>query len=161
MTTSLNIVRAVPPGKILTVIEKSLRNWKVIVVHHTAAKYKNNKRQAFKIEEQHRYDNEWRHGMGYHLFIEGDGAVFYGERWRTQHHGAHARLRNHYLGICLAGHFGKQEPTEQQLRAFRKIVRQFKSKLRIIPHQGLDVSATKCPGKNIDFKFLFNNIDKV
>lgn len=136
------------------------RDWKYIVLHHTASEQAN----VESIHEEHlkRKDangNPWL-GIGYHFVIGNgkgmpDGEVEPTFRWRQQMQGAHAGSTNPVynqqgIGICLVGNFENHAPTAAQLSAMRKLVRTLKTNYRVtsknvIGHR--DVRATECPGK--------------
>ena len=101
-------------------------------------------------------------GLGYHFVIgngtfTGDGEIEVGYRWRKQIHGAHARVRagddnrwnNYGIGICLVGDFRYTAPSERQMAALVRLVRQLRRTFnipctRIVPHDF--VKPTICPG---------------
>ena len=138
--------------------EVAARDWKHIVLHHTAT----SRGSVESIHEAHlkRRDkggNPWL-GIGYHFVIGNGNGMPDGEieptfRWRQQMHGAHAGVGNYNrqgIGIVLVGNFEKQPPTAAQLMAVKRLVRTLKAKYRIdaehvIGHS--DVKATACPGK--------------
>jgi len=136
------------------------RDWKYIVLHHTASE----KANVESIHEEHikRKDangNPWL-GIGYHFVIGNGNGMPDGEveptfRWRQQLQGAHAGSTNpaynqQGIGICLVGNFENHAPTTAQIAAMRTLVRTLKSNYRVtsknvIGHR--DVRATECPGK--------------
>lgn len=136
------------------------RDWKYIVLHHTASE----KASVESIHEEHlkRKDasgNPWL-GIGYHFVIGNGNGMPDGEveptfRWRQQLQGAHAgstdpAYNQQGIGICLVGNFEKHAPTAAQLTAMKKLVRKLKGNYRVasknvIGHR--DVRATECPGK--------------
>lgn len=134
------------------------RNWKAIVLHHTAA-------EAGSVESIHeahlkRKDasgNSWL-GIGYHFVIGngngmGDGEIGPTFRWKQQMHGAHAGEKTHNqtgIGITLVGNFEEKPPTSKQLAAVKRLVSVLKAEYgipndKVIGHG--DVKATACPGK--------------
>lgn len=152
------------------------RDWKYIVIHHTASE----KGSVESIHEEHlkkkdANGNPWL-GIGYHFLIGNGNGMPDGEiegtfRWRQQLQGAHAGssdpvYNQQGIGICLVGNFENHAPTSKQLAALKKLVRSMKGEYRIasknvIGHR--DVRATECPGKlfpmaevanePIDFRF--------
>lgn len=134
------------------------RNWKSIVLHHTAA-------EAGSVESIHethlkRKDasgNNWL-GIGYHFVIGngngmGDGEIEPTFRWKQQMHGAHAGEKEHNqtgIGITLIGNFEEKPPTSRQLAAVKQLVSVLKAEYGIPNDQVIghgDVKATACPGK--------------
>lgn len=136
------------------------RDWKYIVLHHTASE----KANVESIHEEHlkRKDasgNPWL-GIGYHFVIGNGNGMPDGEieptfRWRQQLQGAHAgstdpAYNQQGIGVCLVGNFENHAPTAAQLTAMKKLVRVLKTNYRVasknvIGHR--DVRATECPGK--------------
>jgi len=136
------------------------RDWKYIVLHHTAA----DAGSVESIHETHlqRKDangNPWL-GIGYHFVIGNgqgmtDGDIEPTFRWKQQLQGAHAgssdpAYNQQGIGIVLIGNFEKTPPTAKQLTALKELVRTLKTNYRIsaqniIGHR--DVRATECPGK--------------
>lgn len=136
------------------------RDWKYIVLHHTAS----NTGSVESIHESHlkRKDangNPWL-GIGYHFVIGNGSGMTDGEieptfRWKQQMQGAHAGssdpiYNQQGIGIVLVGNFENQPPTAKQLIALKDLVRTLKTNYRvsaqnIIGHK--DVRATECPGK--------------
>lgn len=128
-------------------------NPKRIIWHHSAIN--SDAHQATQINDGHRARNFPISALGfyggYHLLIERDGTVF---RFRNDNEqGAHAYGSNeNSLGICLAGNFESQYPTEAQKTAFKIALRDAMKTWgihpdQIFPHRS--VTATACPGKNL------------
>jgi len=152
------------------------RDWKYIVIHHTASE----KGNVESIHEEHlkkkdANGNPWL-GIGYHFLIGNgngmpDGQVEETFRWRQQLQGAHAGssdpvYNQQGIGICLVGNFEKHAPSSRQLAALKKLVRTMKGEYRVVSKNVIghrDVRATECPGKlfpmeevanePIDFRF--------
>ncbi|WP_298867755.1 peptidoglycan recognition family protein [uncultured Gimesia sp.] len=138
--------------------EAELRDWKYIVIHHTAS----TTGSVESIHDLHskkkdKSGNSWL-GIGYHFVIGNgngmpDGDIEPTFRWREQMHGAHAGAKEFNqkgIGVCLVGNFEKKPPTEAQLVAVKKLVGILKAEYKIAGEnvQGhRDVKATACPGK--------------
>lgn len=136
------------------------REWKYIVVHHTASEKGNV--ESINEEHQKKKDakgNPWL-GIGYHFLIGNGNGMPDGEveptfRWRQQLQGAHAGSSDPVynqkgVGICLVGNFENHAPTAKQLTSLKKLVKSLKGTYKIsskdvIGHR--DVRATECPGK--------------
>ena len=136
------------------------RDWKYIVIHHTASE----NGSVESIHETHlkkkdANGNAWL-GIGYHFVIGNgkgmtDGEVEATFRWKQQIQGAHAGsadpvYNQRGIGICLIGNFENHPPSSQQLSALKGLVKTLKANYRIsasniIGHR--DVRATECPGK--------------
>lgn len=140
--------------------ESSPRDWKYIVLHHTATATGS----VESIHESHLQNKDkngkpWL-GIGYHFVIGngegmGDGDIEPTFRWKQQMHGAHAGASDPSynqigIGICLVGNFEEKPPTSAQVAAVKTLVQTLKSEYRIaaghvIGHS--DVRETECPGK--------------
>ena len=138
-----------------------VRNWKYIVIHHTASSQGN----VESIHEAHlqRRDKSGKPwlGIGYHFVIGNgngmtDGAYEETFRWRQQMHGAHAGVagapeyNEHGIGLVLVGNFENSPPTPAQLVTVKRLVARLSvehgiSSENIIGHS--NVKATACPGK--------------
>ncbi|KKO18072.1 MAG: N-acetylmuramoyl-L-alanine amidase [Candidatus Brocadia fulgida] len=97
----------------------SVRNWRYIVIHHSASA----SGSAAQFDKYHREKRRWENGLGYHFVIGNgngapDGKIEIGNRWISQIDGAHAGVQeyNHYgIGICLVGNFNESYPTAAQM----------------------------------------------
>ncbi|QDU81535.1 N-acetylmuramoyl-L-alanine amidase [Polystyrenella longa] len=135
------------------------RDWKWIVVHHTAT----DRGSVESIHETHlkRRDgngNPWL-GIGYHFVIGNgqgmeDGDIEPTFRWRQQMHGAHAGRaaeNQQGIGIVLVGNFENKPPSPAQLTAVKRLVFTLKQEYgidsdNVIGHY--DIKTTACPGKH-------------
>ena len=136
------------------------REWKYVVVHHTASEKGNV--ESINEEHQKKKDakgNPWL-GIGYHFLIGNGNGMPDGEieptfRWRQQLQGAHAGSSDPVynqkgVGICLVGNFENHAPSAKQLTSLKKLIKSLKGTYKIsskdvIGHR--DVRATECPGK--------------
>jgi hypothetical protein len=133
------------------------RNWKWIVIHHSASPAGN----MAMFDKEHK-SKGWD-GIGYHFVIgngtnSGDGQVEVTPRWPAQKWGAHAKtLDNRYneqgIGICLVGNFDLDRPTAAQMRSLTKLTAHLMQTYRVpasnvIGHR--DTKATECPGRHIN-----------
>lgn len=152
-----------PPGGI------SRKNWKTIVVHHSA-------NASDTPDSMHRYHllRGWENGLGYHFVIGNgvnypDGQVFVGPRWTRQQPGAHCATKkggmffgawrpkgffnDHGIGICLIGNLNQSRPSAKQIKSLQSLVRFLTSQTGISGSQvyghGHITHATECPGKNL------------
>lgn len=137
--------------------EATARNWKYIVLHHTAT----NSGDVESIHESHlknkdKNGNPWL-GIGYHFVIGNGNGMANGEieptfRWKQQIQGAHAGVADynqHGIGIVLVGNFEDEPPSEAQLESVKKLIlaltREYDiSSSQIVGHG--DVKPTECPG---------------
>lgn len=138
--------------------ETTGREWKYIVLHHTAT----NRGSVESIHEAHlqrkdKNGNNWM-GIGYHFVIGNgngmaDGAVEPTFRWREQLHGAHAGSKDyndHGIGIVLIGNFEQAPPSRAQLVAVKQLVGSLKATYGITSNNVVGhgaVKATACPGQ--------------
>lgn len=128
------------------------REWKCIVIHHSATTAGN----AEIFGRYHREQNGWR-SLGYDFVIgngteSGDGEVEIGPRWLAQERGAHAGVawyNEHGIGICLVGNFNDTMPTEKQMEALLKLCRDLMRRYNIDAYHVLghgEIKDTECPG---------------
>ena len=132
-------------------------NIRYIIVHQSAT---NRDTTTFeKIKKFHLYQ-----GMGniaYHYFIENDGKTRRGRNESTA--GTHTKASNmneKSIGVCLAGDFDKEDPTQRQLSSLNTVLRMLVAKYKIeIPnvlgHREVPGSATECPGDSLN-EWLFD-----
>lgn len=117
-----------------------------LVLHHSASAPSTTKEQ---VDQWHR---ERGFAMiGYHYFIEQDGAIKVGRPdWAV---GAHAiGANNDSLGICLAGNFETAPPTTAQMESLAALIKRMRNlygNLPVIGHKDVDPAGnpTACPGK--------------
>ena len=156
------VPRAGNPGKNPWRPIASPREWKYVVVHHTATGSGNvDSINASHLKNKDKNGNPWL-GIGYHFVIgNGDGmangAIEPTFRWRTQIQGAHAGSANkdyneRGIGICLVGNFEKSPPTAAQKKSVKLLVQTLRNEYHIpvaniVGHKDIRASATECPGK--------------
>lgn len=134
------------------------REWKYIVLHHTAV----NSGDVDSIHQAHLKNKDksgkpWL-GIGYHFVVGNgqgmnDGEVEPTFRWKQQLPGAHAGVADYNqrgIGVVLVGNFEERPPTTMQLKAVKQLIGLL-TKEYSIPASGIighgDVKATECPGK--------------
>ncbi|MCG3128985.1 MAG: hypothetical protein CHACPFDD_03881 [Phycisphaerae bacterium] len=150
------------------------KNWKTIVVHHSA-------NASDTPDSMHRYHllRGWENGLGYHFVIGNgvnypDGQVYVGPRWSRQQPGAHCATKkggmffgawrpkgffnDHGIGICLIGNLNRTRPTAKQVKSLQTLVRFLTKETGIGASQvyghGHITHATECPGKNLSLAQL-------
>lgn len=147
----------------LNIIEKtykingnlSIRNsTERIILHHAAA----SQCSADDIDKWHKQKDY--SCIGYHFFIRKDGTIYRGRQENTI--GAHAYQNNYNsIGICFEGDFEKEQMTDAQVEAGKKLVAYLKNKYNISKVQKhSDVCSTSCPGKNFRFDEIANSTVK-
>lgn len=138
------------------------RDWKHIVIHHTATGSGSVESiHTAHLKNKDKNGNPWL-GIGYHFVIGNgdgmtDGAIEPTFRWRTQIQGAHAGSANkdyneRGIGICLVGNFEKSPPTPAQKRSVKLLVQTLRNEYRIpaaevVGHKDIRAASTECPGK--------------
>jgi hypothetical protein len=138
------------------------REWKYIVVHHTATETGSVETiHAAHLKNKDKNGNPWL-GIGYHFVIGNghgmsDGAIEPTFRWRTQIQGAHAGSANkdyneRGIGICLVGNFEKTPPTPAQRQSVKLLVNTLKSNYlisapNVVGHKDIRATSTECPGR--------------
>lgn len=130
-----------------------MREWKYIVLHHSASV----SGSAEIFDQIHRTQRHWD-CLGYDFVIgngagQGDGEIVTGPRWYEQKAGAHANSKeynDHGIGICLIGNFETSSPTPQQMMATQLLVNKL-CRMYHIPAENIvghsQVRCTACPGK--------------
>lgn len=149
--------------------ETSARDWKYIVLHHTASE----QGDVASIHESHlknkdKNGNPWL-GIGYHFVIGNGRGMSDGEieatfRWKKQMQGAHAGIaeyNQHGIGIVLVGNFEEKAPTEAQIVSLKRLVKVLMrdyeiGATEIVGHS--DVKPTECPGNHFPVRELRNSI---
>ncbi len=137
---------------------KADRNWKYIVLHHSA----NDTGGYASIDHKHREELGWT-GCGYHFVVGNgsespDGQIEVAARWADQKQGAHCRdgkfgdLNEYGIGICLIGNFEESGPTTKQIQAAAALVDYLKIRYaipadRIGTHENMAAGSIACPGK--------------
>lgn len=159
------VLRAVPPAaaapnRRARLSEKlrtrlPIKEWKYIVVHHSATAEGN----AERFDRYHREYRGWKDGLAYHFVIgngrgSGDGEIETGLRWLDQKDGAHCRSAeyNKYgIGICLVGDFTNSAPTGEQMKSLAALCRSLMNLCgigadNVIGHREVPGAETECPG---------------
>lgn len=112
-----------------------------VVIHHSATGYDVG---AARIHEWH-LGNGWA-GIGYHYVITKQGIIETGRPEDVI--GAHAIGANgNSIGVCLAGDFSKERPTDIQLQALSWLIGNIRTRypsLKVAGHK--DFTPTACPG---------------
>lgn len=127
-------------------VEWLRNNWAIknnpdkVIIHHTASAGMNPQYDAVNT---YHIQQGWGE-IGYNLFIEKSGQIKMG-RWQFRE-GAHTINENQRsIGICLAGEFDTEEPTQAQLDSLDRLLKD-----EVLPIHGHYEFANKsCPGKNI------------
>lgn len=102
------------------------------VIHHTASGD-----VSVKTIDQWHKERGWD-GIGYHYIIRTDGTIEEGRSIEKK--GAHAKGRNHFIGIALCGY---DEFTEKQISSLKSLLKKLEVKHIERHHEN-------CPGKGLD-----------
>ncbi|KXK25777.1 MAG: N-acetylmuramoyl-L-alanine amidase [Candidatus Brocadia sinica] len=141
-----------------------VRDWKYIVIHHSASA----SGSAVEFDRFHREKRGWENGLGYHFVIGNgngtpDGEIEIGNRWVNQINGAHAGVEeyNHYgIGICLVGNFNESSPTAAQMASLSVLTEYLQNRCHI-PSENVIMHRhcrqTDCPGRNFPYYKLLAN----
>jgi N-acetyl-anhydromuramyl-L-alanine amidase AmpD len=127
---------------------------KYLIVHHTATA-----RDTTTFESVRNYHINVRGfwEIGYHYFINGKGIIYPG---RPENYvGAHCKtvspsMNLMSLGICLAGDFTIETPSNEQLDSLKNLLKFLTEKYKIPVknvwgHGEVPSVSTLCPGKNL------------
>ncbi len=133
-----------------------------IIVHHTA--YGGNEKQFWKVNEWHkdRGFEKSENGIfvGYHVLIEKDGTATQARSYTEK--GQHCAGQNETsIGVCMAGNFDSELPTEKQKEKLGEVclacMKNFNIKItKILPHRAF--VATACYGKNLSDQWAQYNV---
>ncbi len=128
-----------------------------IIIHHSAVSG-TDELTAADIHQAHK-DNGWA-GIGYHFYIHKNGQIETGRP--VEEVGAHTyKYNNSSIGICLAGDFEEEYPTDLQLSSCAKLIAVLckmyyllSDEHTVLSHR--DFNETACPGEN-----LFEQMPKI
>jgi N-acetyl-anhydromuramyl-L-alanine amidase AmpD len=104
------------------------------VIHHTASPD-----VSAKVIDGWHKERGWD-GIGYHFVIRKDGTIEEGRSLAK--HGAHAKGRNHYVGITLTGY---DDFTKAQITSLKKL-------LKDIGVKHIERHHENCPGTGLDIE---------
>ena len=121
-----------------------------LIIHHTAT---DRDTTTFSGVKNYHISKGWG-DIGYHYFITPSRC--YTGRPETVV-GAHCRadgMNFKSLGICLAGNFQTQQPTDWQVERLNKLVKDLQRRYNIpnsniLGHREVDGASTACPGNNL------------
>ena len=108
--------------------------------------------------QDYRADGVWRYHVGsrgwdtpgYHLFIRGDGHVTMLLPPLAISYGAGPRWNPTSMHICLAGHFGREEPSPEALQSLYVCLCAADDVVGYNVWRGhRELASTACPGKNL------------
>jgi N-acetylmuramoyl-L-alanine amidase len=149
-------------------VARPKRQWKYIVIHHSATPCGNLK----IFDRYHRDMRRMTNGVAYHFVIcngtngTKDGQIQTSKRWTKQLHGGHCHVdynNQHGIGICLVGNFEKKRPTEKQFWSLvwltkKMMAEQEIPRSNVLGHGKMPGEKTKCPGKHFPWKRFYRAI---
>jgi len=124
---------------------------KYLIVHQTATP---REKTTFEGIKRYHVGLGWGN-IAYHYFIDSQGKLRKGRNERTV--GTHTKadgMNFKSLGICLAGNFNEEEPTQAQLKALEQVLNSLSTKYHIkkeniLGHREVPYAATECPGDSL------------
>jgi len=130
-----------------------------ITVHHSAST--NGSPEGYA--SHHVNGNGWP-GIGYHYVIQPDGYIYQTNKDETSSY--HNGFNNSQaIGIVMTGNFNITDPTKQQLKSLKKLIRNLKNRYpsikNVVGHG--QVTSTSCPGSNTNvdsIRFWTNSKDR-
>ena len=130
-----------------------------LYIHHTATPRETT---TFEWVDDFHKSKGWG-GIGYHYFIGADGSLKQGRA--DEEIGAHVKWDNqNSIGICVAGNFEEEVPTEAQMGTLTQLLKKLCQKYRIKPaaiwghgdrirtcwwKPAVWFNPTLCPGKSL------------
>ena len=125
-----------------------------LIIHHSESPSQTT--SFADIRRWHITERKWKE-IGYHAVIHRDGQVVRGRDEGTQ--GAHAAkggFNKNSLGICLCGHFDKEQPTKEQWLSLYTVLSEWCKRYGIKPgsntiigHRDAPGETKTCPGENV------------
>jgi hypothetical protein len=135
---------------------RPFRTIRLVVVHHSGSELAT---QTPLSIARYRVQEKGDPTIPYHFCVGFDGRLYFTARlmWRLPHSGKQA-TNAEGVSVCVLGHYGKQQPTEAQLDALRRLIWRVLPEflggdwgvyrgLYVVPHGRL--VATECPGENL------------
>lgn len=134
-----------------------MRKINKIIIHHSATGVEN---LPAIINAIH---NKWN-VHPYHFYIGAKGEII---NWLSLSqiggHTMNANYNSSSIGICLIGNFENHKPTQSQLDATIKLIRELKEQLgdlQILGHSTTPENKTLCPWKNLDLELIRKRTEK-
>ena len=123
-----------------------------LIFHHSASQAQS---QYDSIREYH--ERKWPEMKytSYHVFLEKNGSIIWnpaGLESILYHVG---QYNKESIGVCLAGHFGKERPTQEQINALVFVVKAIKKKYKVELFNHKDLRQTSCPV--MDLRYLYES----
>jgi len=116
-------------------------NRKRAVIHHT-----DSHDVGVEVIDQWHKERGWD-GIGYHYLIRANGVVEVGRK--STKRGAHAKGRNHYIGIALTG---RDNFTEEQIKGLMNL-------LEFLKIEQIENHHDKCPGRGLDLEGIAEELN--
>ncbi len=143
------------------------KRWQCVVIHHSGS----DKSTPQGMRDWHVNGRGWD-ALGYHFVIGNgvgytDGAIYVGERWTKQMHGAHCKTpgnhyNNHGIGICLIGNLDGHPPSAKQVQALARLTTFLSRKCgiprsQVLTHKGV-TNKTACPGRRFSLSAVLKRM---
>lgn len=129
-----------------------------IIVHHSLVSRDKNPNQFDAIDGFHKRKG-WG-SIGYHYLIEPDGVVKKGrELSEIGAHTSQKEMNYKSVGICLTGNFDDEDPTEEQKKSLRILIKDLQKKFGI-PDEKVKLHRDYAPYKSCPGKRIPDNIIK-
>jgi len=130
-----------------------------IVLHHAEA-------SNCTVQDIHSWHlaNGWL-GIGYHFFIDKQGNIYRGRPENAV--GSHCPKHNSIsLGVCFEGDFMTENMTQEQIGAYKELIKYSRAKYGYIPIYGhKELYSTECPGNNFPLEafkdIVVSNISEI
>jgi len=123
--------------------------YQTVIIHHSAFYEGNDLDTLLEIQDVHRNQRGWA-DVGYHFIVGQNGLIYEGRDIHAR--GTHVETYNTgSLGICLAGNFMIQNPTDVQLQSTLALINWAAERLKlthIASHRHFN-PLTQCPGDNL------------
>ncbi len=116
-----------------------------IVVHHSASIGQT----AEDYARYHVQSKGWP-GIGYTFILEIDGTIVQAHPLNVVSYNT-GGVNTRTIGICLSGDFTKQEPSPQQLKSLKKLIKYLRKTLpqQLAVYGHKDYGTTSCPGPHL------------
>jgi len=118
------------------------------VIHHTAGSKATDRDLTFEEVDKYHKEKGWD-GIGYHFLIRKDGWICKGREITEE--GAHAKGRNHYIGIALTGY---DVFTKEQIASLNILIMG-------LGIQDIERHHEECPGKGLDVEGIQKGLDEL
>lgn len=145
-----------------------MREWRYIVIHHSASAAGN----EASIQQDH-LRRGMENGMAYHFLIGNgssglaDGELVEGHRWKHQLQGGHCHqdfLNDCGIGVCLVGNLNRKSPTPKQVQSLARLTLRLQTQFHIPEdnihgHGQFYGEDSDCPGRRFPWTNLWTSLN--